>query len=374
MIDIKTFDCTGCFACYNVCTNNAITMTENEEGFKFPKIDQYKCSNCGLCERVCIIKKDNISNSFTQKAFGAKNKDLIERKQSQSGGVFYVLAKHVLSQGGVVYGAIIDDDFVVKHFRANSLESAQKIRGSKYVQSDLGKNFISVKEDLKCGKKVLFSGTPCQIAGLKNYLNKQYDNLILVDLICHGVPTPKLVKDYINWQEKRLKTSIDKIQFRDTELSWGQNSESLYFKGKKKTFGIYSKLFLSNNALRESCYTCKFASTKKLSDITIGDFWGIEAVNKNFKDKKGVSSVIINSTCGEKLWQEVSESLEIFSCEVGDITKSNKNLVRPTLKPKSRTEFWEDYQKGFGFIAKKYGGNNIKGKSKRIIKKFLGKI
>lgn len=374
MINLKTFNCTGCTACYNVCPHKAIEMIENSEGFKFPQIDTEKCTNCGLCEKVCIPSSGYVKQPFETLAFGVKNKNLEERKQSQSGGAFYILAKHILSQGGVVYGSLIDEGFVVRHARASTEKEAKAFRGSKYVQSDLGDIFQSVKQDVQSGVPVLFSGTPCQVAGLKAYLRKDYENLLLVDLICHGVPSPKVWADYIEWQQKRKKKLITQAEFRDRSLPWGTHYESFFVNTKKKRYSIFAKIFYSHNILRKSCYNCPFTNTERLSDITIGDYWGIETVKKEFRDDYGVSAVMLNSETGKRIWQEVNEQVEYFQCKIEDLMFRNPQLYKSATRPVSREIFWQDYNKGFAFIAKKYGDNNLKGKLKRLIKRILGRI
>ena len=223
------------------------------------------------------------------------------------------------------------------------------------------------------GILVLFSGTPCQVAGLKAFLHKDYENLILVDLICHGVPSPKVWADYIKWQAKRFKSKIKNPNFRDLSYCWGKHYESFYVNGKKKVFDIYTKIFYSHNALRKSCFTCPYANTRKLSDITIGDYWGIENIMPEFKDEYGVSAILINSAKGQSVWQEECCNFDYFESRVEDVTKRNPNLTKPSAKPSKREEFWRDYEKGFSFIANKYGGNNLKYKAKKIIKKLLGR-
>lgn len=374
MLDLTKFNCTGCTACYSICPQKAIQMVADSEGFKFPQIDAQKCTNCGLCDKVCIPSSGCVVQPFEVKAYGVKNKNLDERKQSQSGGAFYVLAKHILSKGGVVYGSLMDSGFTVRHARASTEEEAKAFRGSKYVQSDLGNTFSSVKEDLRLGIPVLFSGTPCQVAGLKAFLRKDYDNLLLVDLICHGVPSPKVWADYIEWQQGRNKKTITGAEFRDRSLTWGKSAEAIYVKGKKKTFDIYGRLFYSRNTHRKSCYTCPFTTTEKISDITIGDYWGIENIKPEFRDAYGVSAVLVNTRAGQRIWDEVSENFDYFECAVENIKARNPQLSTPVAKPATREEFWRDYEKGFSFIAKKYGGNNLKGKVKRLIKRILGKI
>lgn len=375
MIDLKTFDCTGCTACYNVCPHNAITMCENEEGFKVPHIDLEKCTDCGLCTKVCIPSKGYTKAPFTVQTFCAKNKNVDERKQSQSGGAFFVLAKHVLSQNGVVYGSVIGEDFVVRHARAETENEVKAFRGSKYVQSDLGDIFSLVKKDLQAGKLVLFSGTPCQVAGLKAFLIKDYDNLILMDLICHGVPSPKVWADYLTWQQKRFKNKhFSSPDFRDKSYPWGKHLETFRIDEKKKSDTVYAKIFYTHNAHRKCCFSCPFTNTERLSDITVGDCWGIENFNPAFKDSNGVSAVLINSDKGARVWEEVKDSFLFAPCELTDVVNGNPQLKRPIGKSPNREQFWADYQSGFDGIAKKYGGNDCKGKIKKLIKRILGKM
>lgn len=373
MLDLTTFDCTGCTACYSVCPHKAIQMVEDAEGFKFPQIDGTKCTNCGLCEKVCVPSNGYEKPSFTAQAYGAKNKRLDERKKSQSGGAFYILAKNVLSQNGVVYGAQIDEGCIVRHSRACTESEVKAFRGSKYVQSDLGDVFLQVKEDLLLGVPVLFSGAPCQVAGLKSFLRKDYENLLLVDLICHGVPSPKVWSDYLTWQQERLNRKITNPNFRDKEFGWERSYESFYVHGKKKRFDVYSRIFHSLNAHRKSCYVCPFTNTERVSDITIGDFWGIENTKPEFKDEYGVSAVLVNSAKGQRVWGEVRGNFDYFECKVEDIMARNPHLSKPVDKPATRETFWNDYEKGFSLVAKKYGVNNLKGKLKKVIKRILGR-
>lgn len=371
MLDINEFPCTGCSACYNVCPHQAIQMTADKKGFLYPQIDAAKCTDCGLCEKVCPSLNGYLGRDFSPLVYGAKNKHLEERKQSQSGGVFYLLAKEILSKGGVVYGAETDEALVVRHGRADTEADVRAFRGSKYVQSNLTDTFARVKADLQTGKEVLFSGTPCQVAGLRSFLRKDYENLLLVDLICHGVASPKLLTDYKKWQSKRLKGAVKRVEFRDRALPWGKSAEAVYVNGEKKNFDVLARIYASANAYRDSCYVCPFASDKKISDITIGDFWGIEDVKADFKDDYGVSAVLVNSKKGKRAWENLSENVESFPCALQEVLRRNPNLHKPSARPKTCCTFWQDYEKGFSYITKKYGGNNFKTKLKKIIKRFL---
>ena len=373
MLDLESFNCTGCTACYNICPTQAITMLVDKEGFKFPRIDNAQCINCSLCKKVCVPLNGYTQQTFEQKVYGAKNKDVEERKHSQSGGVFFVLAKYVLAQGGVVYGALIDDAFAVRHGRAITEEQAKLFRGSKYVQSDLGNIFKDIKKDLEAGLKVLFSGVPCQVAGLKSFLKKDYENLLLVDVICHGVPSPMVWSDYIQWQQARLKNNIEQVDFRDKDLPWGVHYEKLTLKNKRKKFQIYARLFHSHNILRKSCYNCLFATTERVSDITIGDYWGIENIKSEFKDDFGVSAVLINSKKGDCIWNKVAKDFDWFACDIQDVLPRNPNLAQATSMPNAREQFWKDYEQGFTMKSKKYGKYTIIYRIKLIIKRILKK-
>lgn len=377
MLDLKEFDCTGCTACYNSCPKAAIQMIEDAEGFKFPKIDTDKCVNCGLCELVCVPKNGySKKNTYPIKVFAAKNRNLSERKESQSGGAFFVLAKFILSQNGVVYGAALDGDFIARHERADNKNDVKRFRGSKYVQSDLGDVFKQVKTDLKDGRYVLFSGTPCQIAGLKAYLgNTEYEKLYLIDLICHGVPSPKVWRDYLVWHSAQGNGKPSGISFRYKSriIKWGTHYEAFYFRKRKKIYNIYAKLFYSHNILRKSCYSCKFSNLQRVSDISIGDYWGIENVNEAFRDEYGVSAILINSPKGEDLFEKVQSQFDHIETTVEQVIKKNPNLKKSTNRPKSRETFWEDYEKGFDFVAKKYGGWTIIGRLKLFVKRILKK-
>ena len=212
-----------------------------------------------------------------------------------------------------------------------------------------------MQTDLQSQKLVLFSGTPCQVAGLKAFLRREWSNLILVDLICHGVPSPRVWADYVSWQQGRFKNQkITEWKFRDESYSWGTHYETFLIKNKTKKFDYFTRIFYSHNMFRESCYSCPFSNTERLSDITIGDFWGIENVKLDFKDDHGVSAVILNSKTGVSIWEEIKDKFDYFESTLKDLTPRNPNLQRPSSRPVTREKFWEDYDKGFNYIVKKY--------------------
>ena len=300
---INKADCCGCTACASVCTHKAITMKPDSLGFLYPEVDINKCTNCGLCEKVCAFN-DNYDKSLNfdkPKAYGARHKDIHEVETSRSGAAFIAISDWVLEQGGIVYGVGYEEHFKVVHKRATSKEQRNEFKGSKYVQSYLGDIFIQVKNDLKDGKIVLFSGTPCQTSGLNSFIGKKLrTNLILVDVVCHGVPSPNIWRDYIAFYEKKYKRKISSVDFRDKkEYGWNTHKETFILDNGIKISPKYhpwSTLFCNVIMYRQSCENCFFCNTIRPSDITIADFWGWEKTNPGFNlDNKGVSLLLINT-------------------------------------------------------------------------------
>ena len=334
----KKEECTGCTACMNICPQNAIEMKTDEEGFTYPFINKEKCIKCKLCENVCPNVK-SITTKSNVKSYAVKHLDLQERKTSSSGAAF-------------------DEKFRVVHKRAKNKEQRDEFKKSKYVQSDMGEIFKQVKQDLADDRLVLFSGTPCQVDGLKNYLhNENIEKLYTCDLVCHGVPSPKIYSDYLKYITHNCKNKLLSFDFRNNKYGWGNTYETYKLdKRRERTNIIYRELFYSDLTLRPSCYRCKYSNLNKASDITMGDFWGIEKNNSTFKDSDGVSLCIINSEKGKKLFESVKENLEYIETNIQDSLQYN--LVKPTQKPENREEFWNDYTKnGFQYIIKKYVPN-----------------
>ncbi len=298
--------CCGCSACANVCPKRCITMVSDNEGFLYPKVDTAECVDCGLCENVCpIINKPQ--SSYRTKAFGCYNKDDEVRLNSSSGGVFCVLCKYIVEvKKGVVFGAEFDDDFNVHHKYAETMEDCKKFRGSKYVQSIIGERYKEAKRFLDDGRFVLFTGTPCQIAGLHSYLKKPYDRLYTQDIACHSVPSPKIWDEYKKYISKGRK--IKNICFRDKKTGWESplflvdfDNDTSY---KCKYFeNEFIRGFVNGLYSRPSCYECKFSSIDRCSDITLADFWGVSSFYPELNDKKGTSLVLVHSKKGVELFK-----------------------------------------------------------------------
>lgn len=347
------YDCCGCTACFNSCPTDAITMVNDEEGFKYPSIDDAKCIKCKKCIDVCPIKEYNFNTSSSPVAiFGAKHKDNDVRMRSRSGGAFTAVSDWILSKSGSVYGAGYSD-FVVCHKRALCAMERDEFRGSKYVQSDLGRVFKDIKKDLSSGMHVLFTGTPCQTAGLQKYLGKNYNNLFLCDIVCYGVPSPKLFKLYLEYVAKKYKGNIQDINFRDKRLGWNTHIESFNISGKTVFSDDYSTLFSSNCALRPACSQCKFSKIQRPSDITFADFWGIDNAIKGFNDNKGVSLLLINSNKGKVLFDNIKLDLDYEQTSINKCMQPR--LKKPTKVSKRRAVFWMDLnKKGIAFVIRKY--------------------
>ena len=297
-----TKNCTGCMACYNKCPNNAISIVYNEAGFYTPQIDETKCTNCELCAAVCLQIKEPLPKEEPKVCYAVMTGDEI-RKNSASGGVFALIAQQYLKKGGYVCGAAFSEDFRhVNHIIINDEKDLIRLQNSKYVQSNIGNVFSEIKILLENGKEVLFSGTPCQVAGLNNYLGKYYNNLLTIDLVCNSIPSPLVWEKYIN--EIAQGKKIIKASFRNKKYTW-HASQILEFTIKKGLFSetvrddLYYRCFLEHLIINKACSTCKYTNLQRPSDLTIGDFWGIEKFDTSMDDKKGTSLLIINTPKGQ---------------------------------------------------------------------------
>lgn len=349
--------CCGCGACLNICPKQAIDMKEDEYGFLYPYINAELCIGCNRCKDVCAFQKTKVSNNPLA-AYAAVSKNKRNSMNSASGGIFAAMAHKTLNESGVVFGAAFTGNWNVQHIMINDLEHLIKLQGSKYTQSNTEKTYIEAKKVLSTGKTVLYSGTPCQIAGLYGFLGKDYENLLTIDIVCHGVPNNKMFREYISSLESREKGKVTDFKFRDKSVGWGKNGTAVINNGcKTKTKIIWNSkepylyYFSKGWICRDSCYSCKYACSHRPADITIGDYWGIEKAHPEYLKKsgwdesKGISLLIVNTDKGKRYINTVNEYIELKKSTFADVSAGNAQLVRPSLSGK-RDELLYDYLQG----------------------------
>lgn len=370
--------CCGCGACAQACPVNCIRMAADAEGFRYPEVDEAKCIQCGLCQKICPVMHKNSRISSTPKAYAAYNLDEKVRMASSSGGVFSLVAEHVLAGNGVVYGAALTKDQKVRHIRVTDPEAMAALRGSKYVQSDTDGIYLQVKRDLDAGRPVLFTGTPCQVAGLRSFLRKEYDNLFCMDIICHGVPSPMVWEKYVAHRENIAESPVTQISFRNKSQGWktyavnfGFSNDAEYLEDYRKD--AFMRAFLQDLCLRPSCYACAFKTANRISDMTLADFWGIENVCPEMDDDKGTSLVLLHSKTGEMLFEAIRGNLRYREVDFEAAVKGNPAITESARKPENRDNFMEDIQtNSFDEVAVRYVKRQISFRD--IVKSILAKL
>lgn len=354
--------CCGCSACVQRCPKQCITMAEDNEGFLYPQVDTSKCVDCHLCEKVCpVISQDEARTPL--EVYAAKNSDDDIRLKSSSGGIFTLLAEQTIKGGGVVFGACWDKDWNVKHDYIDNISDLQRFRSSKYLQSVIGDNYLKAEQFLKTGRKVMFTGTPCQIAGLKHFLRKEYDNLLAVEIICHSVPSPGVWQQYLTTRLHTLKwnkSDIRNISFRDKKTGWKTYSFVIENKDGNSFIELSSKNafmrgFLADLYTRPSCHACPAKQLRSGSDLTLGDFWGIESLMPEIDDDKGVSAIIVNSDKGKQVLHNIN--VELYEVQYDELTTRNPALVKSFPITPKRIEFFKE------------DGSTFEEKVKRLAKK-----
>ncbi len=378
MLTVDYEKCTGCGACVQRCPKRCISWTQREFGFRYPQIDKDACVNCGQCEKVCPIDKA-LEVSAEQKAYAAVHKDDEVLAKSTSGGAFTAIADAVFAQGGIVYGAAMLDGMQVKHIRTSGKDDFEGLRSSKYLQSDTGTTYQMVEQDLKQGKTVLYSGTPCQIDGLKNFLGKDYENLYTVDIVCHGVGSQAYFDKYMDYARERYG-KIKALRFRSKEYAgWScgggvvvvDSSDCLKKIPYRDFDNYYYSYFLSGDIYRKSCYSCKYANTNRVGDFALGDYWGVEALNLPLQTENGCSLLLVNNRHAMQLLDEI-ESLDRVETTVEQAAHCNKQLNAPSKLMDSRQNRIGEYESMSGQqIQKEYLKNHrktvVKGQLKALM-------
>ena len=370
--------CTGCGACVQSCPKQCISWTEGEFRFKYPQIDKDICVNCGICERVCPIDKV-LQTPTTQKAYAAVHKDYQVLAKSTSGGAFTAIADAVFAQDGIVYGVAMMDNMQVKHIRTSNKEEFAVLRSSKYLQSDTGNTYQMVEQDLKQGKTVLYSGTPCQIDGLRHFLGKPYERLYTVDIVCHGVGSQAYFDKYLDFARKRYG-NIKTLRFRSKEyVGWScggvvvvTGSSDCLKKIPYRDFdNYYYAYFLSGDIYRKSCYSCKYANMKRVGDFSLGDYWGVEKLHLPLNTFNGCSLLVVNSDKATKFLSKI-ETMNIKETRVDEAISQNEQLKHPSRLPDSRKERIKEFELLTGtqierVYLSKYRKRYLKGLVKSLI-------
>ena len=367
-------ECCGCGACVTACRYNAISMTVDNLGFLYPRINIDKCVDCGLCGKVCQFSPDYKKNKEldTPFVYALRTKDENRLNRSQSGGAFSEIATYIISHKGVVYGAAFETPSVVKHIRIESKKDLQLLQGSKYVQSDIRGIYDLVIVDLKAGRKVLFSGTACQVSGLRAIVpSKLIDNLFLVDIICHGVPSPRIWSDYIAYLEKKMHSTVITSNFRDKRYGWNNAQESYIFdNGKECISHRYLDLYFGHYISRDCCKCCPYTNTDRVGDLTIGDFWGWYKHHTEFDDNKGISLVLVNNNKGVAIMNAIKDDVTLIQSNIKECLQPK--LQHPTEENPNKEEFLKYYEKkGFSFVLHRYTAEGWRLKLKLFIAKLI---
>ncbi|WP_405383559.1 Coenzyme F420 hydrogenase/dehydrogenase, beta subunit C-terminal domain [Phascolarctobacterium sp.] len=382
----KVKNCSGCMLCKAMCRLKCIEIDTDREGFMVPVVRQDKCVNCGVCLKKCP-QYNAVPINKASKVYALQRNDEDKLKLSSSGGLGYALGEYVLNNGGIVYGCVFDENIKAVHVKCDSIEKLKKTCSSKYVQSDFSDVYSTILDDCKNYKSVLVVGTPCQIAAIKNYVGDRYDNLILVDLICHGVPSPELFKKYLDWKAEDMgQENIISFNFRNKNKGWGTTYQAVAATATATataTADPYYEGFLYAENYRECCYMCKYAKGERVGDITIGDFWGIQRFHEEFVPimTKGVSVALINSRKGEKLFKSIAGEFKYIESTFDKAAFENSNLVRPASRPDIRDEFYiKIEQEGFDWVNlklyknKRYYVNWIKNVMPKPLKRFIKRL
>lgn len=371
-------NCTGCYACKSICPKKCIELKQDDQGFYYPKVNEENCIHCNLCNKVCPIK-NHPSVSEKTKFYAAQNKNEEVRKLSTSGGVFFELAKHMIDTGNYVCGAGFDDKGIVIHKIINNLNDLSDLQGSKYVQSNLNGIFEHIRQILKEGNKILFVGTPCQVAALHNFIdNELRKNLLLVDLVCYGVPSPKVYERWKEEIEKKYKKKVNRIFFRDKSFGFAAPNVKVSFKDgstKEQTMLIksYMKLFMNNLSIRPSCTNCQFKGINRTSDITLGDCWSIGKFEEKMDDNKGTTTVLIHTSKGMKAINDINTDIKIIEIDRGKSIKyDGKKLLNSAKYNDNQENYFNAMNKlGYRYAQNKYAKDTLKEKIVTFLKRTI---
>lgn len=378
--------CCGCTSCKEICPKDALQMVYNNEGFRYPELNKDNCINCGLCDKVCpILNANTLKYQQSQQVYAAVNKDDDILKESSSGGIFSSIASYILNNGGYVCGAAFDDNLYLHHILINSKEELYRLRGSKYLASENEGIYAKIRNLLNDGKLVYYTGTGCQVAGLRAFLRKEYENLITSDLVCHGTPSQKMFRAFVTEIEKRHKVKLYKYAFRDKNVNgWSccsSSSSSMDLATGRNVYidfdriqNAYFTAFITGCMNREGCYECPFTETHRCGDITLADYWGVKKFHKEIKAFKGVSAIIVNTDKGRDMLNKISDNIELTPSKMEWVALVNANLVKKTSRPERRnTIYYELDNDSYKMIKSFFSKSHYFKYCKFIIKKHIRK-
>ena len=381
---INKINCIGCGACAEICPKKCISLAKDRKGFLVASVDVEQCIKCNKCDSVCP-NKTAVSKTEPKECLAAYSVETRDIMNSSSGGVFSVIAEQVIADGGAVYGASFDENLGLSHICVTEADSLAKIRGSKYIQSNVSPVLADIRARLASGQTVLFSGTPCQTVavsllcgnnGKNDSAQSKNGDLVLVDIVCHGTPSNRLFDDFIADIEHKNKSKVTSFRFRNKKLAstlYGfeyhcENGKSNVLNGGYTPFG---KAFFNGLVMRDSCYNCRFACSERVGDLTVGDYWGCAADYPAFFNRNGTSCILVNSDKGSKLLSKVEDRLNICKTDIAKVRKNNHNLNSPTEKSPLTEQFWKDYdENGYGYVAKKYLSNGFMDKLRNFAHSF----
>lgn len=373
--------CCGCGLCSQICPKEAITMQEDAEGFLYPQVNEELCVSCGLCVKCCPIESPPKMNK-SERVLGVKHINTEVRQISTSGGVFTALSDAVLTGGGVVYGAVLDAQWRAMHSRAETQDQRNAMRGSKYMQSYLGETFLQLRKDVLEEKTVLFTGTPCQCAAISNFLKKERlreDQVILTEILCTGVNSPRFWQDYCTFLEEKEKDNILDVQFRSKDSGWTRETIRIEMQNKVYKNGFekdpFCQCFAESLIIRPSCYSCQYAREDRSADITIGDFWAYSKLPEVFRDDRGISMVLINTMKGKQLWERTVGQVETCESDLETAVSRQAPLKHPVWRNRNRDAFWRCYHnKGIEATLRKYTDYGTISRWMRKLKKYARRV
>lgn len=378
--NMKQNECCGCTACINICPVKCLGEEKDELGFSYPIMEnEPACIKCKLCEKVCPTLKPINTNYKPIESLCTYSKDSNIREKSTSGGIFTIIATKVIQDGGYVFGAAMINPTLVEHIEINNIKDLWRIQGSKYIESKLNDTFLKVKNRLRENKKVLFSGLPCQVYGLLSFLGKEYDNLICIDLLCYGVPSPKVWSKYLEYINKDKK-AIKNINFRDKTYGWKNYSLKIVYQDnseyvKEKNKDLFLSTYSKGAYIKSYCYRCKMKGFPKRSDITLGDFWEVDKVDSSFNDDRGMSAVFINSIKGKEIYSTIIDQTKYINVSSGKLNEISPRIGAPSKMHKNREIIIREIDNlPIEIILKKYAMPTKMDKSKNFIRATLRRI